>query len=138
MTSIASTLTAPRAGLADDMTEGDNRRGFERDETDTFHRLVQQLVDDGDDRAASAGRRARRTLQEMIPGYKRQPVLNLLSPPAMEQCPLCLRFNCGGHDCPPGVTATRPECKDLSDQQDREDLSKKVGEANKRSENRPK
>ncbi|MDX3490948.1 hypothetical protein [Streptomyces sp. ID05-18] len=139
MNSIASTLDVPRAGLADEMTEDDNNLGPEPDETERcFRELVKQLVADGDDRAASAGRRARRTLQEMIPGYKRQPVLNLLSPPAMEQCPLCLRFNCGGHDCPPGVTATRPECKDLSDQQDREDLSKKVGEANKRSESRPK
>lgn len=126
-------LLAPRAGLADDMTEDDNNRGPERDETDTFHRLVQQLVDDGDDRATVAGRRARRTLQEMIPGYIRQPVLTLL-PPTMGQCPLCDRYNCPGHDCPPFAPATRPECKgDLSDKSDREDLSKKVDEANKRS-----
>ncbi|MFH9656190.1 hypothetical protein ACH4MT_35615 [Streptomyces anulatus] len=133
---------APRAGTIGDIGREDDRgghdgRGYERDETDQFNRLVEQLVDDGDDRAAVAGRRARRTLQEMAPGYVRQPVLSFLSP-AMEQCPLCLRFNCGGRDCPPGVTATRPECKDLSDKQDREDLSKKVGEANKRSESRPK
>lgn len=129
MTSIASTLSAPRAGLADDMTRDDNRRGFERDETDTFHQLVQQLVVDGDDRAAAAGRRARRTLQEMNPGYVRQPVL-ILHRPTMGQCPLCERFNCGGHDCPPGVTA-------LNDQE-RKELSDKVRDANKRSESRPK
>ncbi|MFF9638811.1 hypothetical protein ACF1D2_30055 [Streptomyces bacillaris] len=128
MTSIASILDAPRAGLADDMTRDDNRRGFERDETDQFHQLVRQLVNDGDDRAAAAGRRARRTLQEMDPDYIRQPVLTLL-PPTMDQCPLCERFNCPGHDCPPGVTA-------LTDQE-REDLSRKVGEANRRSETRP-
>lgn len=104
MTSIALTLDAPRAGLADDMTRDDNRRGFERDETDQFHQLVQQLVDGGDDRAAGAGRRVRRTLQEMAPGYVRQPVLTLL-PPTMGQCPLCERFNCPGHDCPPFATA---------------------------------
>ncbi|MFD3820158.1 hypothetical protein ACFWRZ_34290 [Streptomyces rubiginosohelvolus] len=137
MNSIASTLTEPRAGLADDMTRDDDARGPERDETDrAFTRLVHHLVVEGDDRAASAGRRARRTLQEMIPGYTRQPVLNLLSPPAMEQCPLCLRFNCAGHDCP--FTATRPECKDVSDKQDRKDLSDKVRDANKRSGSRPK
>ncbi|MFF0509152.1 hypothetical protein ACFYUH_36980 [Streptomyces fimicarius] len=134
MTSIASTLSAPRAGLADN-----NNRGPERDETDRcFRQLVHQLVVDGDDRAEKAGRRARRTLQEMDPGYERQPVL-ILHRPAMEQCPLCMRFNCGGHDCPPGVTTAKPECKgDLSDKQDRKDLSDKVRDANKRSESRPK
>ncbi|MFE1335858.1 hypothetical protein [Streptomyces microflavus] len=130
MNSIASTLTPPRAGLAKDMTEDDNRRGFERDETDTFHQLVKQLVDDGDDRATVAGRRARRTLQEMAPGYVRQPVLILHRPTmADDACGICGRWNCGGHDCPPFATA-------LDDQQ-REDLSKKVGEANRRSETRP-
>ncbi|MET8502974.1 hypothetical protein [Streptomyces microflavus] len=128
MHSIASTLTPPRAGLAKDMTEDDNRRGFERDETDTFHQLVRQLVDDGDDRATVAGRRARRTLQEMDPGYVRQPVL-ILHRPTMGQCPLCDRYNCPGHDCPPFATA-------LTDQE-REDLSKKVSDANRRSETRP-
>ncbi|MET9097149.1 hypothetical protein ABZX72_34295 [Streptomyces cyaneofuscatus] len=130
MTSIASTLTAPRAGLADDMTRDDNRRGFERDETDQFHQLVRQLVDDGDDRAASAGRRARRTLQEMAPGYTRQPVLTLL-PPTMadDACGICGRWSCGGHDCPPGVTA-------LTDQE-RKDLSDRIRDVNKRSETRP-
>ncbi|WP_331761804.1 hypothetical protein OH797_39090 (plasmid) [Streptomyces anulatus] len=137
------TVLAPRAGVADEIgrqddRSGDDGRGYERDETDRcFRELVEQLVADGDNRATVAGRRARRTLQEMDPGYIRQPVL-ILHRPVMGQCPLCERWNCGGHDCPPGVTATRPECKDLSDQQEREDLSKKVGEANKRSESRPK
>lgn len=144
-TGVSQLLTAlaPRAGVADEIGDlddrsGDDGHGYERDETErAFHQLVEQLVDDGDDRATVAGRRARRTLQEMLPGYLRQPVL-ILHRPVMGQCPLCERWNCGGHDCPPGVTATRPECKDLSDQQEREDLSKKVGEANKRSESRPK
>ncbi|MFC9035419.1 hypothetical protein [Streptomyces arboris] len=134
---MTRTIPTPSFGIYDDMTEDDNSRGPERDESEQFRQLVQQLVDDGDDRATVAGRRARRTLQEMAPGYDRQPVL-ILHRPVMGQCPLCERWNCGGHDCPPGVTATRPECKDLSDQQEREDLSKKVGEANKRSESRPK
>ncbi|WP_192806898.1 hypothetical protein [Streptomyces arboris] len=129
MTSIASTLDAPRAGLADDMTEDDNGRGFERDETDALRQLVQQLVDHGDDRAAGAGRRARRTLQEMAPDYIRQPVLTLLPQTASDDaCGLCHRWGCTGHDCP-RVTA-------LTDQE-REDLSRKVGEANRRSETRP-
>lgn len=122
MTSMASTLTAPSAGRADDMT---------RPETpDRFRQLVQQLVVDGDTRAAGAGRRARRTLQEMAPGYTRQPVL-ILHRPAMadDACGICGRWNCGGHDCPPGVTAL--------DEKQSKDLSDKVREVNKRSENRP-
>ncbi|MFE6985813.1 hypothetical protein [Streptomyces griseus] len=128
-------LGRPRAGVADDIRREDDRsghdgRGYERDETDTFHQLVQQLVDDGDDRAAVAGRRARRTLQEMAPGYERQPVL-ILHRPAMadDACGLCHRWNCGGHGCPPGVSALT--------EQERKDLSDKVRDANKRSESRP-
>lgn len=45
---MTSTLVAPRAGIADDMTEDDNGRGYERDETDSvFRQLVDQLVVDG-------------------------------------------------------------------------------------------
>ncbi|MFC7994327.1 hypothetical protein ACFUV2_34195 [Streptomyces pilosus] len=48
------------------------------------------------------GRRARRTLQEMVPDYTRQPVLTLHRPVmADDACPLCLRWNCTGSDCPP-------------------------------------
>lgn len=44
MNRMASTLDVLRAGIADDMTEDDNRRGFERDETDSvFRQLVGQL-----------------------------------------------------------------------------------------------
>ncbi|MGP3637230.1 hypothetical protein ACTU45_28455 [Streptomyces sp. 24-1644] len=69
---------APRAGIAEDMTRDDNGRGFERDETDTsFSQLVDQLVVEGDELAEAAGRRARRKLAEMAPGYERQPVLCL-------------------------------------------------------------
>ncbi|MGO1025679.1 hypothetical protein ACTOXX_34455 [Streptomyces rubiginosohelvolus] len=109
------------------MEDADNRKGPERDETDrAFRDLVGQLVADGDDRAAVAGRRARRTLQEMFPGYVRQPVL-ILHRPVMGQCPLCERFACPGHDCPPGVTAL--------DEQGHKDLSDKVGKKNEQSEN---
>ncbi|MEU8892925.1 hypothetical protein [Streptomyces sp. NPDC048442] len=52
-------------GVVRAMEEEDNCRGPERDETEQFHRLVRRLVEDGDSRAARAGRRARRTLVEM-------------------------------------------------------------------------
>ncbi|MFF9690520.1 hypothetical protein [Streptomyces sp. NPDC014623] len=80
------TVLAPRAGVAEEIgrqddRSGDDGRGYERDETDRcFRELVEQLVADGDDRAAVAGRRARRTLAEMAPGYDRQPVLLLTRP----------------------------------------------------------
>ncbi|MEV2262751.1 hypothetical protein [Streptomyces anulatus] len=65
------------------MEDDDNRRGPERDETDTdlFRQLVRQLVDEGDGLAAAADRQARRTLKEMAPGHDRQPVLHLLPRP---------------------------------------------------------
>ncbi|MEV6439842.1 hypothetical protein [Streptomyces anulatus] len=124
---MTRTIPTPSFGLYDDMTEDDNDRGPERDESEQFRQLVQRLVADGDDRAAVAGRGARRTLQEMAPGYVRQPVLNLLYRPVMGQCPLCERWNCPGHDCPPGVTAL--------DEQGHKDLSDKVGKKNEQSEN---
>ncbi|MFE3996544.1 hypothetical protein ACFXPW_33400 [Streptomyces goshikiensis] len=68
---------APRAGVFEDMERDDNRRGPERDETDQFHRLVRQLVLDGDRRAAYAGRAARRTLAAMAPGATTAPLLGL-------------------------------------------------------------
>ncbi|MFI6125372.1 hypothetical protein ACIBCU_37620 [Streptomyces sp. NPDC051064] len=109
---MSVTTLPPRAGWLEDQERDDNQRGFERDETDQFHRLVDRLVDDGDTRARSAGRQARRTLAEMAPGYERQPVLLLTLPldfrSANDACPLCLRWNCGGHDCPPGVAAPAP------------------------------
>ncbi|MEU2462349.1 hypothetical protein ABZ604_32810 [Streptomyces sp. NPDC012473] len=69
----------PWAGKIDDIRREDDQRGYERDETDQFHQFVDRLVADGDTRARSAGRQARRTLAEMVPGCKRQPVL-LLTP----------------------------------------------------------
>ncbi|MFB7076491.1 hypothetical protein [Streptomyces sp. NPDC056308] len=90
--------TRPRAGIADDMTRDDDARGPERDETDTsFHQLVRQLVD-GDGRAQVAGRRARRTLAEMVPDYDRQPVLHFARPLPMraadDACPICGYWTC--------------------------------------------
>ncbi|MFC8835970.1 hypothetical protein ACFT8V_22680 [Streptomyces griseoincarnatus] len=68
--------------------------------------LLARMVREADARIPD-GRRARRTLQEMVPGYERQPVLTLHRPVmADDACPLCGRWNCTGSDCPPGVTPT--------------------------------
>ncbi|MEU6687720.1 hypothetical protein [Streptomyces sp. NPDC046832] len=65
--------------------------------------LLARMVREGDARVP-AGRRARRTLQEMAPGYERQPVLTLHRPVmADDACPLCGRWSCNGSDCPPGA-----------------------------------
>ncbi|TWD13124.1 hypothetical protein FB570_11951 [Streptomyces sp. T12] len=65
--------------------------------------LLARMVRETDARVP-AERRARRTLQEMMPGYERQPVLTLHRPAmADDACPLCGRWNCKGSDCPPGV-----------------------------------
>lgn len=97
-------LPAPRGGLIKDMEDDDNRRGFERDETDAFHRLVQHLVADGDRRARLAGRPARRTLGEMMPdrGRRPAPAGRQLVAAAEDACPICGYWRChcvrGGND----------------------------------------
>ncbi|MFB7552591.1 hypothetical protein [Streptomyces sp. NPDC056154] len=110
---MTSTLTrpatAPRAGTIDDIRREDDGKGFERDETDQYHRLVRQLVTDGDDRAQTAGRHARRTPAEMAPEYVRQPVLVLHRPVmANDACPLCHRWNCDPSNCPPSFAPASP------------------------------
>ncbi|MFE1519573.1 hypothetical protein ACFW9I_22585 [[Kitasatospora] papulosa] len=104
-----TTILPPRAGWLEDQERHDNQRGFERDETDQFHRLVDRLVVDGDARARSAGRQTRRILAEMAPGYDRQPVLLLTRPlnfrSADDACPLC-----GYWTCRCGGVAPAPEC----------------------------
>ncbi|WP_328765409.1 MULTISPECIES: hypothetical protein [unclassified Streptomyces] len=55
----------PNAGIIDDIEREDNKNGFEPDDLTAFHQLVRHLTADGDRRAASAGRKARRTLAEM-------------------------------------------------------------------------
>jgi len=109
---MSTTTRTPRAGTIEDIRREDDRMGYERDETDQFHQLVGRMVADGDTRARSTGRQARRTLAEMDPGYDRQPVL-LLAPAvtfrsAEDACGLCNRWNCGGFDCPPRATASAP------------------------------
>ncbi|WP_371674747.1 hypothetical protein OG985_48730 (plasmid) [Streptomyces sp. NBC_00289] len=67
--------------------------------------LVARMVREAD-AGIPAGRRARRTVQEMAPGYERQPVLTLYRPVmADDACPLCGRWSCTGSDCPPAASA---------------------------------
>ncbi len=62
--------------------------------------LLTRMVREADARIPD-GRRARRTLQEMQPGYERQPVLTLYRPEMAEDaCPLCGRWNCDPTQCP--------------------------------------
>lgn len=123
----ATTFTVPRAGKAADVGReigrqddrgGDDGRGYERDETDRFHQLVARLVVDGDVRAKAAGRRVRRTLADMMPGYKRQPVLRLTRPlplrGADDSCPVCGRWDCDPANCPPPGVAPGPASRALA------------------------
>ncbi|MFE0418343.1 hypothetical protein [Streptomyces tendae] len=68
---------------------------------DLLARMVREA-----DTSVPTGRRARRTLQEMLPGHERQPVLTLHRPVmADDACPLCGRFNCDPSKCPPSSLA---------------------------------
>ncbi|MCT2546244.1 hypothetical protein [Streptomyces atratus] len=62
--SIAHPRHTVRAGLADDMTEDDNQRGYERDETENLHQ-VRHFVADGDRCVGRAGRHVGRPLTRM-------------------------------------------------------------------------
>ncbi|MDX2802312.1 hypothetical protein [Streptomyces scabiei] len=70
--------------------------------------LVMRMVREADV-GIPAGRRARRTLQEMMPGYERQPVL-VLHRPAMgnDACPLCGRWLCNPNGCPSVAPTSAP------------------------------
>ncbi|MFF9914809.1 hypothetical protein [Streptomyces sp. NPDC013457] len=71
--------------------------------------LLDRMAREGDARATRVGQRTRRTLQEMIPGFVRQPVLILRRPEmADDACPLCLRWGCNGTDCPPAAVIPPP------------------------------
>jgi len=100
MPSMTRTIHAPSNGLYSDMEDDDNQRGPERDETDSFHQLVRHLVVEGDRRAVMTGRRARRTLEEMVPGATVPPLLVLAgsAKAADDACVLCgyWRCRCGG------------------------------------------
>ncbi|MFD8573424.1 hypothetical protein [Streptomyces sp. NPDC059639] len=68
--------------------------------------LVQRMVREADTRVP-AERKVRRTLQEMAPGYERQPVLTLHRPTmADDACPLCGKWNCDPATCPPSAAVT--------------------------------
>ncbi|MET9535565.1 hypothetical protein ABZY02_34285 [Streptomyces sp. NPDC006649] len=100
---------AGRVGIADDIRREDDNKGYERDETDQLHQLVDRLATVGDIRAREAGRRARRTLAEMAPGHTRQPILRLTRPLPMrgadDACPLCGRWSCTGNCYAPAPTS---------------------------------
>ncbi|MGW5098192.1 hypothetical protein ACWEQ1_32165 [Streptomyces nodosus] len=70
--------------------------------------LLARMVREADARVPG-GRRVRRTLQEMMPGYERQPLLTLHRPVmADDACPLCGRWSCDPSNCPPAGVAPAP------------------------------
>ncbi|WP_073921011.1 hypothetical protein [Streptomyces sp. CB00455] len=103
---MTATMT-PRAGKIDDIRREEEDRGYERDETDSFHQVGTLLLAMAkrDDARIPDGRRARRTLAEMAPGYIRPPLLafNLPVRAADDACVLC-----GFWTCRCGQTATLP------------------------------
>ncbi|MER6393937.1 hypothetical protein ABT236_36495 [Streptomyces sp. NPDC001523] len=94
---MTTTLT-PRAGKIDDIRREEEDRGYERDETDSLHQVGSLLLTmaEGDDARIPEGRRARRTLAEMAPGYVRPPLLrfNVPTRAADEACALCGWWTC--------------------------------------------
>ncbi|MET9986186.1 hypothetical protein [Streptomyces rochei] len=70
--------------------------------------LLARMAREADSRIP-AEHRTRRTLQEMAPGYERQPVLTLYRPVmADDACPLCGSWNCDPTKCPPSSVAPAP------------------------------
>ncbi|MEU2271976.1 hypothetical protein ABZ568_37210 [Streptomyces olindensis] len=92
-------MTRPRTRLTDlDATHADRQLG----------ELLTHMVRHADTRIAD-GRRERRTVQEMVPGYERQPVLTLYRPVMADgACPLCGRWSCDPSNCPPASVAPAP------------------------------
>ncbi|MFE6911921.1 hypothetical protein [Streptomyces erythrochromogenes] len=94
---MTATLT-PRAGKIDDIRREDDSRGYERDETDSLHQHGTLLLTmaERDDARIPGGRRARRTLAEMAPGYVRPPLLSCNVPfrAADDACVLCGFWTC--------------------------------------------
>ncbi|MEV0449825.1 hypothetical protein [Streptomyces sp. NPDC050600] len=86
-----------RAGIVDDIESEDNSKGYEPDDLAVFHQLVRHLVHDGDQRAAAASRRARRTLAEMVPG------IGLPAKAADDACPICGYWTCRCGSAPQAV-----------------------------------
>ncbi|MGW6870636.1 hypothetical protein [Streptomyces sp. NPDC054901] len=94
---MTATLT-PRAGKIDDIRREEEDRGYERDETDSLHQVGTLLLTmaERDDARIPDGRRARRTLAEMVPGYIRPPLLSFNVPvrDANDACGLCGFWTC--------------------------------------------
>ncbi|MGW9452404.1 hypothetical protein [Streptomyces sp. NPDC055632] len=64
--------------VAKEMERDDNGRGYECEPDARFHQLLRHLVADGDCRALSAGRPARRTLEQMVPGHQRRELMSMV------------------------------------------------------------
>lgn len=69
--------------------------------------LLARMAREADSRVPTE-RRTRRTLQEMAPGYERQPVLVLHRPVMDGWCPLCESFSCDPSNCPRSGVAPTP------------------------------
>ncbi|MFK4123539.1 hypothetical protein [Streptomyces longwoodensis] len=79
--------------------------------TQQLGELLARMVREADARVP-AGRTARRTVQEMAPGYVRQPVLILHRPVmADDACPLCGRWSCDPSSCPPGAAPASTQAR---------------------------
>ncbi|MET9568487.1 hypothetical protein ABZY34_04965 [Streptomyces virginiae] len=111
---MTTTLT-PRAGKIDDIRREDDSRGYERDETDSLHQVgtLLRTMAERDDTRIPEGRRARRTLAEMAPGYVRPPLLSFNVPvrAADDACVLCGFWTCRCGNAaapapPPSATGT--------------------------------
>ncbi|MFD3720119.1 hypothetical protein [Streptomyces sp. NPDC058674] len=93
-----TTILTVRAGKIDDIRREDDSRGYERDETDSLHQVGTLLLTmaERDDARIPDGRRARRTLAEMAPGYIRPPLLSFNVPlrDANDACGLCGYWTC--------------------------------------------
>ncbi|MFE5514138.1 hypothetical protein ACFQ9J_26755 [Streptomyces sp. NPDC056529] len=69
-----------RAWVGEDIHEEDEAKGYEHEPEARLHQLVQHLVADGDRRARTIGRPARRTREQMMPGHQRPELLSMTGP----------------------------------------------------------
>ncbi|MFP8886811.1 hypothetical protein [Streptomyces mangrovi] len=97
MTAILAHRPRPQAGVIEDIEREDDRRGYERDETDNHHRLGAELLHRvrSADARIPAERRVPRTVAEMRAR---------LAAAADDACPLCGWWRCRCADqAAPGV-----------------------------------
>jgi hypothetical protein len=91
-----TTALSPRAGVVDDIESEDDAKGYEPEQANRqLGVLLTRMVRQADDRVPG-DLRARRTLQEMVPGYERQPVLVLHRPRMNDACAICGVWSCRG------------------------------------------